>query len=244
MKNPISLGAFNAYFVVSICTVLIAVCARAGLISYGGFADSGNIADGSVTGTFGTATVDGYASTVSDVSVRLNVSGGFNGDLYAYLSHGDVLVPLLNRVGVTGTGGGSAFGYANSGFDITLSSSALGVKDLHLYGNYDPGFNGNGQLTGTWQPDGRTLDPLSSPGSFDSAERVSFRAFDGVDPNGQWTLFFADLSAGDQSRLVSWELDLTVVPEPVNVALGCFAGLFVAVAVVRNWRARKVAGGD
>ena len=58
--------------------------------------------------------------------------------------------------------------------------------------------------------------------------------------NGTWTLFLADLSAGAQSQLVSWELDITAVPEPVNVALGIFAGVFLAVTLVSRVRVRKL----
>ena len=40
-------------------------------------------------------------------------------------------------------------------------------------------------------------------------------AFDGHDPNGTWTFFIADVSAGGgQSQLGSWELDITAIPEP------------------------------
>ena len=86
-----------------------------------------------------------------------------------------------------------------------------------------------GQLTGSWQPDGRTISPLSAAASFDSASQISLDAFNGHDPNGSWTLFIADVSAGGgQSQLTSWELDITAVPEPINLALGAFgAALFV-----------------
>jgi hypothetical protein len=53
-------------------------------------------------------------------------------------------------------------------------------------------------------------------------------------------LFIADLSAGGQSQLVSWELDITAVPEPVNVALGIFAGVFLVATLVRSQQVRKL----
>jgi hypothetical protein len=57
-----------------------------------------------------------------------------------------------------------------------------------------------------------------------------------MNPNGTWTLFIADLSAGAQSQLVGWSLNVTAaeVPEPVNVALGIFAGVFLMVILVRS----------
>jgi hypothetical protein len=133
---------------------------------------------------------------------------------------------------VAGTGGGGARGYGDTGFDVTLGSA--GANDVHFYGNYSPTINGSGQLTGTWQPDGRAIDPLSAPGSFDSASRVNFGSFNDMNPNGTWTLFIADLSGGGHSQLVSWELDITAVPEPVNVALSIFAGVFLVVILVRS----------
>jgi hypothetical protein len=225
MKLPISKSIIAL-------ALLMGWTAQAG-ISYGTFANSGNIPDGSSSGSAGTATASGFLPTISDISVKLNISGGFNGDLYAYLSYGGVLVPLLNRVGVTTTGGGDAFGYGETGFNVTLSSA--GAQDVHFYGNYSPTINGSGQLTGTWQPDGRAIDPQSAPSSFDSASRVSFGSYSGLNPNGTWTLFLADLSAGGgQSQLVSWELDITAVPEPVNVALGVIAGVFLLVILARS----------
>src|SRR5439155_13228459 len=189
-----------------------------------GFANSGNIPDGNPTGWSDSRTVSGITDfAITDVQVKLNISGGYNGDLYGYLSHGGVLVPLLNRVGVTATGGGNSFGYSDAGFNVILSDS--GTYDIHFYGAHSPSFNMNGQLTGTWQADGRSIDPNSSPGSFDSASRVGFSSYNGSNPNGSWTLFFADMSAGEQSQVVSWELDISAVPEPVNMALAVFGAL-------------------
>jgi hypothetical protein len=48
-------------------------------------------------------------------------------------------------------------------------------------------------------------------------------------------LFFADVSAGGgTSTLNGWSLDITAVPEPVNVALCIFAGVFLVVIVARS----------
>jgi hypothetical protein len=222
-------------FSICCCTgLMLVLTTQAGIIN----SPNATIPDGSAVGWSGTATASGYLPSLSSVSVNLNISGGFNGDLYAYLSYGGVLVPLLNRVGVTATGGGSSFGYSDAGFNVTLSSA--GANDVHFYQNYSPSFNVSGQLTGTWQPDGRAIDPQSSPSTFDTASRVSFDSYNGLNPNGTWTLFIADLSAGAQSQLVSWELDITAVPEPVNVALGIFAGVFLVVTLARSQQLRKL----
>jgi subtilisin-like proprotein convertase family protein len=43
--------------------------------------------------------------------------------------------------------------------------------------------------------------------------------FNSMVPNGQWTLFIADLSAGGTSTLVSWGLTVVTVPEPQTWAM-------------------------
>jgi hypothetical protein len=224
-----------------LAALLVSCClsVQAGIIYSPDNPVNANIPDGTLAGWSATATASGFLPSISAVTVNLNISGGYNGDLYAYLSYGGVLVPLLNRAGVTA---GNTFGYGDTGFNITLSSA--GVYDVHSYGSHSPSFNGSGQLTGTWQPDGRNIDPLSSPGAFDSASRVTFGMFNNLNPNGTWTLFIADLSGGAQSQLMGWSLDITAVPEPVNLALGVFGALFAAVAlcragVVRNFFAQR-----
>jgi subtilisin-like proprotein convertase family protein len=187
--------------------------------------------------------VSGVGSILSGINVILNIAGGFNGDLYATLrGPGGASAPfavLLNRVGVTS---GDPFGYGDSGFTITLSDSA--THDVHFYNNNSPSFNGSGQLTGTWQADGRNIDPASDPSSFDTASRDhQLSQFNGYDPNGAWTLTFSDWSGGgDPSSLVSWSLDLTSVPEPTNVALilfGAAAGLTRLISWTRRMKNRR-----
>ena len=169
---------------------------------------------------------------IAEVTVTLNISGGYNGDLYAYLSHGSGFAVLLNRVGVgTTTPGSSAAGYGDSGFAITLSSGA--AANVHFYQNNDPVYS-NGQLTGEWQPDGRGIDPDSTAVAFDPPGDANFDSFLGANPNGSWTLFFADLSRGGDSTMNGFSVG--VVPEPVNLALFVFGGLLAAVALCRWWR--------
>jgi hypothetical protein len=63
---------------------------------------------------------------------------------------------------------------------------------------------------------------------------ASFDGISGNDAAGQWTLFLADLSAGDQSTLVSWSVDITTVPEPSSLALGAL-GLLVLAGVRKKF---------
>ena len=178
----------------------------------------------------------GISGTISDVNVTLSISGGFNGDLYVWLSHGTGLSILLNRVGMSS---GSSVGYGNTGFGLdaqqinfTLDDQA--AQDVHFYQTDPYTLNANGQLTGVWQPDGRILDPESPASSFDTAPRPNLlNAFDGLDPNGEWTLFAADMSSGHISTLTGWGLVITVVPEPSTFAL---VGLGAAALMISRRR--------
>jgi hypothetical protein len=62
-----------------------------------------------------------------------------------------------------------------------------------------------------------------------------------MNPNGAWTIFFADLSGGAQSDLVSWGLEVTAVPEPTTWALGIFGALAGAAGLARRWQERRAA---
>jgi hypothetical protein len=162
---------------------------------------------------------------ITDISVSIFITGGWNGDLYAYLSHGSDYAILLNRVGAVSNG---ADGYSASGLNILLQPETThpGIADIHTTQNPEAPPTG-------YAADGRIdySDP-SRPQTLD--------VFPDRDPNGSWTLFFADLSPVFGSTLNGWNLDITAVPEPVNPALGCFAGLFLLVALVRCERVRRL----
>ncbi|MGD0349536.1 MAG: PEP-CTERM sorting domain-containing protein [Verrucomicrobiota bacterium] len=185
-------------------------------------AGNAGIPDNDPNGYQDSRNLAGVPGVISDVNVTFSISGGFNGDLYAWLSHGSGLCVLLNRVGVSST---SSVGYANAGFGLdaqqnqfTLDDQA--AQDVHFYQTGSFALNGSGQLTGVWQPDGRVIDPASPPASFEAAPRSNMLGvFNGLDPNGQWTLFVADMSSGDISTLTGWSLQIEVVPEPSTFAL-------------------------
>jgi subtilisin-like proprotein convertase family protein len=164
------------------------------------------------------------ATVIENVSITLNLSGGYNGDLYAYLSHGEGFSVLLNRVGRTDT---SDFGTSTPGMLVTLTSGA--TADIHNYQALSPSYNGSGQLTGTWAADGRGVKPTLA---FDTTSRTAtLDAFTGSNPNGDWTLFLCDNSSGGIATLNGWSVGVTAVPEPqqttlvIGIALlglGCF----------------------
>ena len=49
---------------------------------------------------------------------------------------------------------------------------------------------------------------------------------------------FADRSAASTATLTGWSLEIMAIPEPVNVALGCFTGVFLVVTLIRSQRMR------
>ena len=152
---------------------------------------------------------------ITDVNVTLNISGNFNGDLYGYLSFGSGFSVLLNRTGRTAA---NSLGYSDGGFNITLDDEATN-GDIHTYRvTLNPG---GGALNGAWAPDGRNT---SGGNGLDTDPRSALlNGFDGLNPNGPWALFVADLSPGGTSRLNSWGLQVVGVPEPgtwVLLALG------------------------
>jgi hypothetical protein len=205
------------------------------------------IPDNSAVGVAHEATVSGLPGTLSAVQLKLTITSVgaepmFNGDLFATLNHGGAYAVLLNR---PGSSTGSVIGYADNGFNVTLADSA--PADLHTYritlqgsalipiSTAEPGL----PLTGTWQPDGRTADPAMV--TADSPRVTSLATFNGLSPNGLWTLFLADLNSGGAARLESWSLEYTAVPEPAGAALVTGAAL---LALVRWQQSRRTGAED
>jgi subtilisin-like proprotein convertase family protein len=204
---------------------LTAICSQAVLTqtfdytsqSGGGYAiEDGNPVGNVFTGNFNQAP---SGAIITGVTVNLTVSGGYNGDLYAYLvAPNGTMVVLLNQPGADG------FGSPASGFNnITLTgysgNTYTSIQDVD--GTYGL------PLTGIYRADGN-LDNFGTSGS------------PGGLANGTWQLYFADLSSSSSgtSILNSWTLNITAVPEPVTLALGCFGAMLLALAGVK-WAWRK-----
>ena len=196
----------------------LASASAALFISYSGVPQT--ITDGSSVGITSIATVSGagtLAGSGDNVSVTLNLSGGNMGDLVAYLSYNGTTVQLLNR---PGTGGNlSSLGYTGNGsftFNGTLSDGNSTSVDSYGGGNVASGVNYNA-----------------------SGGATAFQAYNGMSVDGNWTLFFADMSGGDGANtttLNGWSLNITAVPEPVNVAMATFATIVLFAGGGRSYR--------
>lgn len=199
----------------------MALSAQATLYSYDFTGINTAIPDGNPVGLanshavdLGTLPPDGTTTAIVNVDVRLNITGGYNGDLYGYLvlqsaDSSTTTAILLNRIGQDMS---NPFGNTGAGINVTLSGS--GATDIH-----SAAF---GAVTGTYQPDGGT----------------TLAAFNGVNANGTWTLFLADLSGGDTSTLVSWGIDISVVPEPITWALLTFGAAMAGLYLYRRQSAK------
>lgn len=182
--------------------------------------------------------ITGVPGSIMNIQLSLDIAGttgagAYNGDFYAELvnSQGGFAV-LLNRVGMSSV---NQWGYSDNGFDVTFSDAA--AYDIHFYQNFSYDLNASGQLTGTWQPDGEAINPLSDPSAFDNAledQTAMLSSFDGDSPNDTWTLYLADLSAGSPAQVVSWSLEMTIVPEPKETS-------FIAVGflILSGWLRRR-----
>ena len=161
-------------------------------------------------------------SYITSVSVNLTITGGWNGDLYAYLSHGSGFSVLLNRVGRTAL---DPDGFGASGFNITLADA--NATDIH-------NFSG-ATVNGNFAPDGRGINPFNA---LDTSPRNAMLGnFTGYDPNGSWTLFFADVAPTAVSTIQGWTVNVEAVPEPTAMGLGL---LGIAAFIGRRFgRARE-----
>jgi len=210
--------------------VAFAPLARADIIIYDNSATpfaGGVIPDGDLVGTAFAQTLSGLpAVPITDVNVSLDLSGGWNGDLYAYLTHGSGFAVLLNRVG-RGDSPYTSAGFSTAGMNVTLSD---GGTDIHWVASP----SGTG-----YAPDGRNISPLASTTTFSSTSPSALlSSFNGENANGTWTLYLADVSGGYQSTLNGWSLEIAAVPEPASLIEGTVAVLLLGGIV---WLYRRKA---
>lgn len=205
---------FSIGGILPIAGAALSVTAGAATIFTGTFPVSAAIPDADDVGISDTRNVSAAGLTnIQLVTVTLNLTGGWNGDLYGYLVHSTGFSVLLNR---PGRDIATPDGSASSGMSVTLADAA--ATDIHTAIPMS-----GGPVSGTYQPDGRTADPLVVLSS--SPRTALLSSFDGLDANGSWTLFLADQSPGDVSTLSSWTLNIQGIPEPTSTSLAAAVSL-------------------
>lgn len=171
-------------------------------------------------------------NSITNLSISLAITGGRNNDTIVRLRapDGGPYIYLINRPSVGYTKNEAGGNYNNDhGFVVTISDSGAG--DIHLYRLYNPQFDNQQRLLGTWQPDGRDVPPGSRGDEYKNATRYSLaEVFNGINPLGTWYLELADWGRDSQPQAIleGWALEITAVPEPVHVALGVWVATLVA----------------
>jgi hypothetical protein len=210
MKASILLGA---------AVILAAACSAQATIVVDDNLSGGTIPDGNPAGFATADAVNGVTDVgaIDYVTVSLNISGGYNGDLYGYLVYqpsgggSTTMSVLLNRPGLgSGSGAQQLFGYSTSGMNVTLDDRVIGANI------------------------NSTQNPISGH-SYNSAGNGLASTFNGVSTvNGTWTLALFDMSAGGGTSVLNgWSLAVDEVPEPVTWALIIFGAATGTLFVMR-----------
>lgn len=191
-------------------TILIQVLSAAGLTlaAEASAAAILPVPDG-VGGLVQTRLVSEPLPPLAGLRVTLDLAGpdGFLGDLFVTLQHeSGAYAVLLNRPGRDAI---RPEGYGDQGLNVTFD---LAGPDIHTYRETLGGPPAGGLLTGIWSADGRTADPAAVETG--SPRNALLSAFQGVEPQGEWILFLADVNPGGQVFLNSWDLEFTPIPEP------------------------------
>ena len=197
------------------------VAGRAGIFYQGtaisGGTDMGAIQNATIADAYpfaigNTMTLSSLGTAFSSLTVTLNITGGNNSGLYIYLVAPNLsTVVLMNQPGVSP----GNFGATGAGMNITLQDGASDHGSIQS-----------------------ETSSSSLSGSYNAS--VNLSGLTGT-PNGAWTLYFADtISGGGPATLNGWSLDITPVPEPVNVALGIFAGIMGLMALARSQLVKRL----
>jgi subtilisin-like proprotein convertase family protein len=137
---------------------------------------------------------------------------------------------------------------------VTVALNIAGGYDGNLYSYLvapngtmvvllTPTANSGSGMNITLQDNATAINASSDLSSGTYAASGTLANINGSAANGQWTLFVADeVTGGGTSTLNSWSLDITAVPEPVNVALGVFGGVMGLIALARSKPVKRLLG--
>lgn len=146
---------------------------RVGVVAFA----SGTIGDSSCL--VRTKSISGIADLTAQVELLLDLTHTSDQDLDIYLR-----APTGQILELSSHNGGSGDNYTNTRF------SDSGATNITA---------GTPPFTGTYQPQG-SLNPSGTPCNL-TPTITSFAALDGLDPNGDWTLFIGDNAIGETGTL-------------------------------------------
>ena len=148
-------------------------------------------------------------------------------------SHLPGVIPDNNPIGFTDAHVIGGLNPIISGVVFTLTVSGGADSDLAGYlrlGNTanspDFAINFGSLTTGGNGPNTYTLINGSS-------------VFNNANPNDTWTLFLADQHPLGQDSAISWSLNISTVPEPINEALAFFGIIALSGFIIRFYFRRK-----
>lgn len=170
---------------------------------------------------------------VADVDVLVRINHNFLGDLTIKLvGPGGTRVTLLNRSGLPGN--------LDDGSEVGGDSSNLRDTAPILFDDTAPsGVPSESMGLGLSSATVVGSGPTAGPDNYlPHVEGDPLSLFEGSDPNGLWTLYVGDSSAGAAGTFVAWELRVStrVIPEPTTLGLITLACGWV----VPHRRARRV----
>lgn len=195
--------------------------------------------DGTGTGYVDTRAVTTLPAAVQELRVRLTLEGTqggmWNGDIYATVQYQatpsspvSAYAVLLNRPGRDDATVDAAAGYEDNGLDVSLGATG---PDIHTYRLLTTPSTGAG-VTGNWSADGRDVDPFVVVNA--SLRTAGLAPFQGINPNGLWTLYVEDTTPGGVAKLKAWGLEWTPVPEPMAYGSITAAALLGAACWLRR----------
>ena len=141
-------------------------------------------------------------------------------------------------------GTGSALSFSGSGAtsitDVALSFTLQGGFASDLTTAYLRLDNGSSSYYDLKPLIGNQSLSTATPYTLDFNTADFKTVFDGKNPTGAWTLFFADSVPGDQTTVNGWSLNITAVPEPVTLALGLFVAMLLSLSGLRwAWQTKS-----
>ena len=196
-------------------------------------ADSFSMSGGAITIADNTtnsssATFSGLAGTITSLdSVEVfAITHTWVGDLTVRLNYGGQMFTLFHRVKGTST---SAAGSSNNFAGVSLLFNTSTATTIDSLVDATSATNVPG---GTYRAAHQTVENQTTT-SANNTVLSDHNVFNGLDPNGNWTMSITDSAGGDVGSIQGWRANgtYTAVPEPASMAV---LGLGVAALLRRR----------